>query len=162
MAGDRALSGPILGKWPAPGQTRFPAVCAPRVREAIKACPTPRRRSDLSPGPGSGASTASQTRLFASARRRTGGPGTSRAPCEAGFAKGSRGGSREPARPGNVAAAIVDAAAARGVEVGPLAPARRRREAAVLLSELSAPLLNLKASWVPQQPSSVSPYRSWS
>jgi hypothetical protein len=34
--------------------------------------------------------------------RRTGGPGTFRARCEAGFAKfGSRGGSREPARRGN-------------------------------------------------------------
>jgi hypothetical protein len=59
-----------------------------RVRaRLIKACPTPRRRSDLPPGPGSGASTASQTRPFASARRRTGGPGTSRAPGGAGFAK---------------------------------------------------------------------------
>jgi hypothetical protein len=60
-----------------------------RVREVIKVCPTPRRRSDLSPGAGSGASTAShnQTRPFASARRRTGGPGTSRVRCGAGFAK---------------------------------------------------------------------------
>jgi hypothetical protein len=59
-----------------------------RVRaRGSRACPTPRRRSDLPPGPGSGASTASQTRPFASARRRTGGPGTSRAPCGAGFAK---------------------------------------------------------------------------
>jgi hypothetical protein len=39
------------------------------------------------PGPGSRASTASQTRPFASARRGTSGPGTSRAPCGAGFAK---------------------------------------------------------------------------
>jgi hypothetical protein len=55
------------------------------ARARGKACPTPRRRSDLSPA--AGASTASQTRPFASARRRRGGPGTSRAPCGAGFAK---------------------------------------------------------------------------
>jgi nuclease-like protein len=53
----------------------YARACARRSR----ACPAPRRRSDLSPGPGSGASTASHTRPFASARRRTGGPGTSRA-----------------------------------------------------------------------------------
>ena len=39
MAGDRALSGPILGKWPAPGETRFPAVCA-----LSRACARPSSR----------------------------------------------------------------------------------------------------------------------
>jgi hypothetical protein len=65
-----------------------------RAREAIKACSTPRRRSDLSPGP----DRAPAQRLrhgHSSARRRAGGPGTSRAQ-----------------------AAIVDAAA-RGVEPRP-------------------------------------------
>ena len=58
----------------------------PAVRTSRR--PAPRLEGGLiSPGPGSGASTASQTRPFASARRRTGGPGTSRAPCGAGSRK---------------------------------------------------------------------------
>jgi len=73
-----------------------PAVRTPRR-------PAPRLEGGLiSPGPGSGASTASQTRPFASARRRTGGPGTSGAPVRSRFAKvGSRGRLCEPARRGN-------------------------------------------------------------
>jgi hypothetical protein len=60
---------------------RAPRACARRSR------PAPRLEGSLiSPGPESGVSTASQTRPFASARRRKGGPGTSRAPCRAGFA----------------------------------------------------------------------------
>jgi hypothetical protein len=64
------------------------------------ACPTPRRRSDLSPGAGSGASTASQTRPFASAKRRRVDPGPPGAVRRRVRKFGSRG-SREPARRGN-------------------------------------------------------------
>ena len=60
----------------------------PAVRTPARARGSLRLEGGLiSPGAGSGASTASQTRPFASARRRASGPGTSRATCGAGFAK---------------------------------------------------------------------------
>jgi hypothetical protein len=72
---------------PASGVSARPPRGSPPPR-ARRSRPTPRLESGLiSPGPGSGASTASQTRPFASARRQTGRPGTVRAPCGAGFAK---------------------------------------------------------------------------
>jgi hypothetical protein len=70
------------------------------VREAIKACPTPRRRSDLSPGIGRQHSLSHTT--IASARSERVDPG----PLGRGGKLGARkfdlrGGSRKPARRGN-------------------------------------------------------------
>jgi hypothetical protein len=76
-------------------------VTPPRSNFNSSAAPMPRTRSGLIARAGSGASAASQTRPFATARRRTGGPGGPRARCGAGFASFGSRGSREPARPGN-------------------------------------------------------------
>ena len=92
----------------------------------------PRRRSDLSPGPGLGASTASQTRPFASARRRTGGPENLSGAVRSGCAKVGSRGSREPARRGNAFRGrhrrCGGDARGRGGPLGERSRARRRPE----------------------------------
>ena len=86
------------------------------MRHASEASPTPRSGCivEAAGALGLGARIV-QTRPFASARRRTGGPGTSRAPSgtESWFARALRD------LLAGIEAAIVDAAA-RGVEVGRL------------------------------------------
>ena len=88
-------------KYP-PGEAGRAAVRTPARAGRSRRAPRLEGGLTYRPAPGSGASTASQTRPFASARRRTGGPGTSRAPCGARFAKvWFARGSRECALRGN-------------------------------------------------------------